>query len=170
MKKQLLTLLAAISFCTASAQINKDAVMISAQSNLNFTSAESDGESNESFILKAALGYFVAENLAIGPVFGYEKEGDLSTTSIGIFGRYYVNGKVFFGAGYTSNRIKVDLGSFGGDITVKYNAIPLEIGYAAFITPNVAVEPSIGYTIVSGDADGSAFGFNVGFGIYLNRE
>jgi hypothetical protein len=90
-------------------------------------------------------------------------------TGFGLFSRYYVNGKIFFGAGYTSNRVKIDLGSFGeGKATI--NAVPLEVGYAAFLNPNVSIEPSIGYTIFSGDGDGSAFGINVGFGIYLNRD
>jgi hypothetical protein len=169
MRKQLLTLLAVIICLSASAQINQGAVMISAQSNLNFTSTDSDGSSSEVFALKAAVGYFVAENFAIGPVLSYEKEGDYTTTGFGLLARYYVNGKLFFGAGYMSNRVKIDFGSYG-DAKVTLNAIPLEVGYAVFLNPNVSLEPSVGYTIFSGDGDGSAFGINIGFGIYLNRE
>ena len=169
MKKQLLTLLAVILSLSAFAQINKGTILINTQTNLNFTHGESDGESENVFSLKAAVGYFVAENLAIGPVFSYEKEGDVSLTGIGLFGRYYVNGKVFFGAGYSSNRLKFNIDGYG-DFTSKVNAIPLEVGYAIFLNQNVTIEPSINYTTYSGDGDGSTFGLNVGFGIYLNRE
>jgi hypothetical protein len=169
MKKRLLTMLATIICLSASAQINQGTVMISTETNLNFTSAESDGESSDIFSLKGGVGYFVAENFAVGPVFSFEKEGDATSTGFGVFGRYYVNGKVFFGAGYVTNRVKFEVEPFG-EFKATVNMVPLEAGYAAFITPNVAVEPSISYTVISGDGDGSAFGINVGFGIYLNRQ
>lgn len=107
-------------------------------------------------------GYFVIENLAVGANLGYFKdsEADDAITSFGLFGRYYVNGKIILGAGFNANK-------FG---EVSYTSIPLEAGYAAFITDNIAVEPVVTYTLMSGDAEGSSFGIGVGFSLYLNRE
>lgn len=168
--KNLLVTLLVLSSVAVSAQIEKGTTLITGQSNLNFTSAEGDGDDSEDvFNVELGVGYFVAENFVLGPVLSYAKQGDASVTGIGVFGRYYVNGKVFFGAGYTSTRIKFEVDGFG-DVKSTSNLVPLEIGYAAFLNSSVAIEPSLGYTIISGDADGSAFGLNVGISVYLNRE
>jgi len=50
------------------------------------------------------------------------------------------------------------------------NGLPLEVGFAAFITDNIAVEPSFGYALGLGDNESNTFGLNVGFSLYLNRQ
>lgn len=163
MKKGLFTLVAALGFFAASAQINQGAILVNAKSDLSFVSSSPDGgDSFNEFNIGLKGGYFVIENLAVGAQLGYYKhsEADDASTSFGLFGRYYVNGKIILGAGFNSNK--------SGDFS--YTSIPLEAGYAAFITDNIAVEPVVTYELVSGDMEGSNFGIGVGFSLYLNRE
>jgi hypothetical protein len=114
--------------------------------------------------LDLKAGYFVIDNLALGLSFGYEKysldDSEESLTSFGLFGRYYVNGKIFVGAGYSSSKFE------DSDAA---NSLPFEVGYAAFITDNIAFEPSISYAIGVGDNESNTFGLNLGFALYFNR-
>lgn len=163
MKKGLFTLVAALGFFAASAQINQGAILVNAQSDLNFVSTSPDGgESYSQFNIGLKGGYFVIENLAVGAQLGYYKhsEADDASTSFGLFGRYYVNGKIILGAGFNANK----------EGEASYTTIPLEAGYAAFITDNIAIEPVVTYELMTGDAEGSNFGIGVGFSLYLNRE
>jgi len=102
------------------------------------------------------------DNLVVGPSLGYSSfkfgDSDGSVTAFGLFGRYYIQGKIFAGAGFLS--VKPDGGSSS-------TAIPLEVGYAAFITDNIAIEPALNYIIGDGY---STFGLGVGFNLYLNRK
>ncbi|MBL7866116.1 MAG: hypothetical protein JNK10_14650 [Cyclobacteriaceae bacterium] len=92
---------------------------------------------------------------------------------MGIFLRGYSK-KVFFGIGYNSI-------SMSGSST-SWGSIPLEVGYAAFITRNIAFEPAINYTFATDSDNGgmpgyagfpfsakSAFGIKLGFSLYLGR-
>src|SRR5690606_28125801 len=99
--------------------------------------------------------------LGVGYYKGSMGDYSESATSFGIFGRYYVNGKIFLGAGYQSEKVE-DSDALG--------SIPLEVGYAAFITDNIAIEPALGYALGMGDNESSTFGLNVGFTLYLNRN
>src|SRR5690606_1947571 len=106
MKKGLFTLVAALGFFAASAQINQGAILVNAQSDLSFVSYSPDGnDSFSEFDLNLKGGYFVIENLAVGANLGYFKdsEADDAITSFGLFGRYYVNGKIILGAGFNAN-------------------------------------------------------------------
>ncbi|HLT71738.1 MAG TPA: outer membrane beta-barrel protein [Cyclobacteriaceae bacterium] len=168
MKKILFTICFVAALAGSSfAQIEQGTVLVGPSTNLGFTSSSFDGADSNltTFNIDLAAGYFVIENLAVGLSFGYLKVKyediiDESTTSFGLFGRYYVNGKIFVGAGYSSSK-SGDSDAFG--------SLPLEVGYAAFITDNIAVEPSFGYELGLGDNDTNTFGLNVGFMLYLNR-
>jgi hypothetical protein len=162
MKKGLLTLFAALTFFAASAQIEKGAILVNGQSSLDFTSSKPDGgDSFSEITLGLKGGYFFIDNLAVGPQIVYYKhsEADDALTGFGLFGRYYVNGKIILGAGFNSNK--------AGDAS--WTTVPLEAGYAAFVTDNVAIEPVVSYELWSGDQKGSAFGLSVGISVYLNR-
>lgn len=164
MKKTLLTLFAAITVFAASAQIEQGTILVGASSNFGFSSTSVDGidDNATSFNIDLRGGYFVIDNLAVGLTLGYEKFkwGDLEAdqTSFGLFGRYYFQGKIFAGAGFQSVK--------SGDADAE-TFIPLEVGYAAFITDNIAIEPSLNYVIGDGN---STFGLGVGFTLYLNRK
>lgn len=167
MKKLIFTISIVAAFAVTSfAQIEQGTVIVGPSTNLGFTSQSFDGADDNltSFNINLGAGYFVIENLAFGLNFGYSSlsfgDEDVSTTTFGLFGRYYVNGKIFLGAGYASSKV---------EDSDAVNSLPLEAGYAAFITDNIAVEPSLGYELGLGDNESSKFGLNVGFMLYLNR-
>lgn len=167
MKKIHLTISILMLFAATSyAQIQKGSVLVGASSNLGFSSTSYDGADDNFnvFTLDVKAGYFVIDNLAVGLNFGYNKfsqgDSDASTTLFGLFGRYYVNGKIFVGAGYSSLKLEDSDAS---------NSLPFEVGYAAFITDNIAFEPSINYAIGLGDNESNTFGLNLGFALYFNR-
>lgn len=166
MKKVLLTVFAALTVFTASAQIEQGTWLISGSSNLGFTSFNEDAGDYSQFNIDVKGGYFVIENLAVGLNLGYDKVEETSLTTFGLFGRYYVNGSIFGGLGFNSNSL--DLGIDDAE-KVSFTTIPLEVGYAAFIGKVVAIEPAFNYTIYGGDAEGAAFGFNIGISVYLGR-
>jgi hypothetical protein len=163
MKKTIVTLVVMLfAAAGAFAQIEKGTILVGASSNLSFISEKpKDGDGVSTIDLNVKGGYFIIDNLALGLNIGYNKfsEADDATTIFGLFGRYYINGKIFVGAGFNSAK--------QGDLSI--TQIPLELGYAAFITDNIAIEPAINYSMISGDYEGSQFGLNVGFTLYLNR-
>jgi hypothetical protein len=170
MKKVLLTLFAAVVVMSASAQIGKGTILVGGSSNLGVNSIKpKDGDSETLFNLDAKAGYFFIDNLAAGINLSYAKLGDVSSVGIGAFGRYYVNGKIILGAGFTSFNDK-DVDIFDGtEIKSSYNAFGVEAGYAIFVTDNFAIEPTINYNSISGDLEYSTLGLNVGFTLYIGR-
>jgi hypothetical protein len=159
MKKYVFILVACLIVGSASAQIEKGSVLVGASSNLSFSSISPDGgDSYSIFDLNLKGGYFFIDNLTAGLNLGYQKIDDFSYTTFGIFGRYYYQGKFFGGVGF--NIIKPENQD-------SQTSIPFEIGYAAFITPNIAIEPSLNLGIFE---DYSSFGFRAGFTLYLNRK
>lgn len=167
--KNFFALLFVVSFSISlvQAQIEKGTIFVGPASNLNYTSAGANGadEKTNTFNLQLGVGYFVAENLTIGLTAGVNStkfRGIKSeATVIGPFARYYLNGQIILGVGYNSTKF-TDQNSFGSVIS--------QLGYAAFIGEVLAVEPSIGYAVGVGDNNTNNISFNIGFGIYLNRN
>ncbi len=158
MKKLLFILLAVFAAGATSAQINKGSVLVGASSNMNFTSISPDNGDNYSiFDLSLKGGYFFMDNVTVGLNLGYQKYSDLTVSTFGLFGRYYYKGKFFGGTGF--NVITYENQD-------SQTSIPFEVGYAAFITENIAVEPSLNLGI---EENYTSFGFRVGFSLYLNR-
>jgi hypothetical protein len=158
MKKLLFILLAVFAAGAASAQINKGSVLVGASSNMNFTSISPDNGDNYSiFDLSLKGGYFFIDNFTVGLNLGYQKLDDFTISTFGLFGRYYYQGKFFGGVGFSV----IDYENQDSQ-----TSIPFEIGYAAFITDNIAVEPSLNLGIAE---DNTSFGLRVGFSLYLNR-
>jgi hypothetical protein len=161
-KKSLLVLaLAFIAVTGAFAQdpIEKGALLFSGNTNLGYNSTTpTGGSSSSNFSIGLKGGYFFMDNLAGGLLFQMDSpSGGTSTTGFGIFGRYYVNGAIFLGAGFLSVS--------GGGASKTF--IPFEAGYAFFINNAVAVEPALSFTTYDG---GSNLGLNVGFTVYLGRD
>jgi len=168
MKKFILAAIAMVSVASVYAQIEQGTVLVGASSNAGYNSFKpKDGDSQSTFSIEVKGGYFVAENVVLGLNLGYASEEDASATAVGVFGRYYIDGKFFLGAGVNSMTTKYDDDDFDFETTV--STVPLEIGYAAFINNVIAVEPAFTYTIYGSDAEGSGIGINVGFTLYLNR-
>ncbi len=172
MKKLILATLVATSVFCAQAQTEQGGWVIGTTTNLTFSSTNIDGvdDNSSSFNLSGQAGYFLIDNLAAGLTLGLSsvKQGDFKTssTNIGPFARYYVNGTFYAGAGYTVSSGKSESGSTtisefdGGNLL-------LEAGYPIWIVDNVAIEPGISYTSGSGDIDRSTLAVAVGFRLYF---
>ena len=164
MKRIIMILCTSFVAIGASAQIEKGTVLVGTSSNLGFNSYSPSGGGSSTSVFNIDLkgGYFFIDNLAGGIKLGYTNisSGGSSnaTTTIGAFGRYYIQGKFFLGAGISN------VSPSSGDSSIE---VPLEAGYAAFINKNIAVEPALNFTKYDG---GSVFGLNVGFTLYLNRN
>jgi hypothetical protein len=183
MKKTMITMLAAIIAMTANAQINKGAWLASASSSLGFNSYSYKAGPNVSVLSTSSKGgYFFAKNFVMGTDLGYTRASSGSGTAtvivIGGFARYYLPKNIFFGAGV--NSATTTMGERPTQYKYKTTTIPFELGIAAFLGKNIAVEPSIVY--IKGDEKGgivynglstgatSSIGLNVAFTAYFNRN
>lgn len=173
MKKLVFALGMIACFFTAQAQTEQGGWLVGANSNLSFTSTSADGidDNQSNFNLSVQGGYFLADNLAAGLRLGFfsSKLGDnkSTSTSIGPFARYYVNGEFFFGASFVAVSSKLDNGV--DDFTTNFTQLAFEAGYPIWIVDNVAIEPSLIYGINSGDdiINTRTFGVNIGFALYF---
>jgi hypothetical protein len=165
MKKLLLVVVVSLcAFASANAQIGQGTILVGASSNFGFTNVSPDGgDSYTKFDLHGKVGYFFIENLTGGIKLDYAKVDEASAFGFGVFGRYYLNNVIILGA--SLGTYKEDYGSFDASATT----LGLEGGYAAFITDNIAVEPTLNIDLFSGDIDRTNFGLNVGFTLYLGR-
>src|SRR5260221_2671322 len=154
MQKVMMTMLAAIIVMTAQAQINKGAWLASASSSLGFNNYSYKSGTDVSVLSTSSKGgYFFAKNFVVGTDLGYTRasgSGTATVTVIGGFARYYLPKNVFFGAGINSATTAMGEGSNKYKYTT--TTIPFELGIAAFLGKNIAVEPSIVY--IKGDEKG----------------
>lgn len=180
MKTYFNVLLMSLAAFQAPAQIEKGSWLLSATTNLGYVSytPTGGGSAQNYFNLGLKSGHFVATNFVLGLNLDYlstsgSSGSGSSITTIGVFIRSYAK-NVFFGLGYNSMSTSGGSGSYG--------SIPLEVGYAAFITRNIAFEPAINYTFATDSDNGgmpgyaglpfpakSAFGIKLGFSLYLGR-
>jgi hypothetical protein len=172
MKKHVFTMLfLACIAISGTAQIEQGTFLLGAKTNAGFNFFNEDAGDYSQFNIELKGGYFVIENLTLGLNLGFSSisEGDasLNVSEFGLFGRYYINGKIFGGIGYSSQKTKYDFGFGDGESTT--SIIPIELGYAAFINDVIAIEPALNYTIYGSDSEGASFGINIGISIYLGR-
>jgi len=181
MKKIILCMLAVFILTSAAAQIEKKTWLVGASSSLGLNGYYFNSGSNLSvFTFTTKGGYAVVKNFVVGLDFGILKlsqSGNSETnTSIGAFARYYLSKNLFIGSGLRS----VSTSESGTSPSSTSTVVPFEFGVVAFLTKNIAIEPSLNY--VAGDSKGgvtyagintganSSFGLNVGFSLYLNRD
>jgi hypothetical protein len=155
----------------ANAQTEKRTVMVGGGLGLK------TGDGASEFNLNPNVGFFVANNFAIGGSgnFSTSTTGEISTTNFGIgpFARYYVgntNTKPFLVTefDYLSTTIK------NGEQKLNANGFGFlfGLGFAAFVNQTVAIEGVTGYNYSKfEDTDGSGgFAMRFGFQIYFNRR
>lgn len=125
--------------------------------------------------LQPTLGFFVADNLAVGGslVLGYGKIGDFSSTTFGLipFGRYYLgegNTRFFLQAQVGFQSTKTDSGF--GDSTASGPLFGAGPGVAIFLNQNVAIEGILAYNRYAGDYDISDLGLRFGVQAYFGGE
>lgn len=198
MKKTFLTPLILLCVVAGSyAQFNQGRVLLSGKSGLDLSILTSKTKTDNtttttdkstSFSLSPMAGYFVIDNLAIGASLNLSVESskDENTDtefksnglSFGPFVRYYfepgffAEGQVSFGSGKTETirtnaTTENKYGIFG---------FSLGAGYAAFISDNIAIEPSLSYVSNSLKPEGSDTKFitsgivlSVGISAYLGK-
>jgi hypothetical protein len=135
-------------------------------------------KNNSNFNFSPNGGYFVANNFAVGAnvLLNFSKDGDVKTSEIGLgpFVRYYL-GKttvrpfLISSIGFTSTSTK----SPGlPKINPKGYYFLAGLGYAAFISDDLALEGIAGYnyTDYKNGSSFNGFSLNFGFQIYLNRR
>jgi len=178
----------------ATAQTEKGNFMIGASSSLDFTSlslklendnASTDGGKITTFEFTPGVGYFVANNLAVGIQFSLnsasEKEdGDKyteTTTMLLPFARLY------FGKGNVKPFVQAAFGpgwqKWGYDDKQTENLTGYELGggLAIFINQHVSIDLSLGYASASSkfkdgynvdwDSTSKGIGGNIGFSIFF---
>ena len=149
--------------------------------------------------------YFIINNLAIGATLNYTStlinyddnilpDVEISYLSYGILSRYYF-GNIWGQASYTIGQVETyenymlaevpGTFIFDSDEEVAINTFAFNVGYAVYLTPNVAINPSLGYTMTNStiarrfqNENGEYYGdhrikdirngFNFSFGIALH--
>jgi hypothetical protein len=181
MKKLLIAFSMVVTVSTVSAQINKGQWLVGG--NAAFTSSKNGDYKTSAFQFSPNAGYFFINNLAGGLRLSVNSEKEKfddekatsTTTTIAPFLRYYflpatqkVN--VFADASYSFGSEKYDDGS--DDEKVNVNGFTISAGPAIFLTPNTALEFTLGYNSTKvedvDDATGT-FLFGVGFQIHLGK-
>lgn len=164
MKKKFLTLaIALLATITASAQFEEGKNYIGAS--VTGLDLSYNGSTEAKFGVNAMAGRFLADNLLVYGVAGFDHPGkDMDNTlTAGVGGRYYItqNG-IFLGA----NAKFVHANSSYNDFMPG-----IEIGYAFFLSHTITIEPSIYYQqSFKRHSDYSTIGLRIGFGIYLGKD
>lgn len=169
MKKIVLTLALAFTCAIfAQAQTEKGTLLLGGDA--DFTSTSFGGASTTSYGISPNIGYFVAENIAVGARVGIN--GGESTTSYSItpFGRYYFlpigsNAKLFGDAsvGFQGSSVAGSKGS---------TVIGVQAGPAFFLNPNTALEVTARFASISTSGASKSvteFGLRVGFQIHFGK-
>lgn len=134
MRRLHLVLLLVVAATTVKGQIERKTVYLGATSNMSILGVTTGPNSSSTtyFNISPQVGYFFADNFLLGTNLSFSSNNGFNQTTIGLFTRYYIKGKVFIGGGYSSSSFT------GGNSLGLFN---LEGGYAAFITHNIAIEP-----------------------------
>ena len=163
-----LTLIGFLCFAqAASAQaVNQGAWMVGGSAGFSSLKFKDADESTTFFNLSPNLGYFIADDLAIGlgvDLSSVSPAGGDSQTDFGLgpFVRFYFADAIFAQAG-------LNLGLGDNEFT----EIDLRVGYSWFVDNSVAIEPALFYQIhgVDGDVlDYNVFGLAIGIQAFVDR-
>ena len=158
MKKLLLFTFLTLSSLSYS-QIDAGTFMTGGSATFNHFSHKESGFSQTSLVISPQFGFAFADNFVAGAWLSFASFSNFSSWGVAPFVRYYA--KNFFGQlgyGYTRS----------GD--VGQSLLDVEIGYAMFLTDNVALEPAAYYNQYFNDGlNGNDLGLKIGFQIYFNR-
>lgn len=159
MKKLLSTLVLLLAMTTAAnAQFEQGTKYLSASlSGLGMSYNKADGGR---FGLQAEGGYFIADEVLVRGIVGYDHSKHYDEVQIGAGARYY----------FRQNGIFMGAGAEFTHYSPKYNdlRIPVEIGYAFYINHYLAIEPSVYYKMsLNNFSDHSTVGLRLGLGFYF---
>jgi outer membrane protein len=184
MTKNLLIVFAFFILGTFSAAAQTDRGRILAGGSLNFNVPTGDGDNIRQSSLSAtpSIGFFVADNVALGfglpiSVSRYENTGARfirrsSSFAFAPFGRYYfgaANIKPFLEARLGIQRFRDYSSTDGRASETTDNALFVGMGggVAFFLNEHVALEPKLSYDAYSRNNTSSSFNFNLGFQVYF---
>ena len=164
MKKIFTILCAATLSFSLAAQTEAGNMIIGTSSNLTYTSTSAadcdDCDAINQLNLSLSYGYFVIDNLALSAGLNMASIGDMTTTTIGISGRYYMS-SMFAQAGWATSSMT--------DVDASVTTISIAAGYAHMLSDNISLEPMLMYNMNSfdGEASSNAFGVRIGLGCYF---
>lgn len=159
-------LLVSLTRIVSAQTVNSGAWMIGGSAGLDIDNPKPDlVESTTSWFLSPVLGYFIANDLAIGTGLTLANsgfEGSETFFSVGPFARYYVTDPIFIQVG----------GSFvlneGGG-----SSIGASVGYSWFLNNGLAIEPALYFQSYGNDGDafdGTSFGLSIGIQGFLHHD
>lgn len=157
--------LVALTF-SANAQINSGTIITGGFASFNHRMYNDDAKSKSTILtLQPQFGIAVVDDFVVGAWFRMSALKDISSWSVSPFIRYYMN-NFYAQAGYGYSYSKV------ANYTSEGSIIDFELGYAAFLNNNVALEPALYYNGVfrGKQYSHSDFGIKLGLQIYLNRD
>lgn len=156
-----LTIFSFLCLTQVSAQtVGKGAWMVGGSAGFNIQSIEDVDDSQTTIFLDPTLGYFIADDLAIGLHLGFTSTSfagnSTSTFGLGPFVRYYFVDPIFIQAG-----VDLDLSDNGGD--PRFGA---SVGYSWFLNDGLAIEPALYFN--TGNSV-SNFGLSIGVQGFTNH-
>jgi len=158
MKKFLLSVCFSLIACgLLQAQTERGNLLLGGNAGLNLYKADGQGKYSFNLDLNPKVGFFLVDNLAVGAqVWGDIRKraginGVNSQILFGPFGRYYFH-NLF---------LEANVGVYDRDVFAG-----MGLGYAFFVTNNVAIEPIANARF----SDGIEFNFLVGFQLYFTAD
>ena len=160
-----------IAFVSMSQMLSAQAVgqgvwMLGGSAGFQSESLKDVDGSETTLFLNPNVGYFIADDLAIGLNLGFTSISsdafDASYFSLGPFVRFYFADAIFAQAG-------VNLG-LGDD---EFTEFQVGVGYSWFLSDGVAIEPMLFYRSHGVDdpgIDSSVFGLSIGVQAFVNHE
>jgi len=157
-----LTIFAFLCVSQISAQtVGKGAWMVGGSAGFNIRSIEDVDDSETRIFLDPNLGYFIADDLAIGLHLAFTSTSfggnSTSTFGLGPFVRYYVVDPIFIQA-----HVDLDLTEDGSD--PRFGAA---VGYSWFLNDGLAIEPALYFNT---GASVTNFGLSIGVQGFANHN
>jgi hypothetical protein len=161
--KSIIAIFAMVCFTqAASAQtVGSGAWMIGGSAGFSSTKVKGQDGSQTTILIDPTVGYFIANDLAVGAELGFLSQSfggtTLTSTGLGPFVRYYVTNPIFIQA-----HVSLDLSSNGQDPT--YGAA---VGYSWFLNNGVAIEPAVFFNTGNNTTE---IGLSIGVQAFLNHD
>lgn len=146
--------------------VHKAALMIGGSAGFSSQKIKDADNSTTYFNLKPTVGYFFADDLALGLGVDFSSTSfngnSNSSFSLSPFVRYYVTDPIFV-------QVHANIGLDDGAGT----AFGAAVGYSWFLSNNVAIEPALFFTSVNNDGDAfdsTIFGLSIGIQAFANHD
>jgi hypothetical protein len=146
--------------------VNSGAWMIGGSAGFSSQKYKNDSKATSYLDLNPSLGYYIADDLAIGLGVDFNSvsfDGNSSSSfAVAPAVRYYVTNPIFLQVGANLGLNEGAGTSFGA-----------AVGYSWFLNNSVAIEPALFFTSFGNDGDtfdGSVFGLSIGVQAFTGRN